>query len=188
MTTNQYNETDLEKLQRLLPAIREYQQLADKYNINDIFQDNGGKYLQIFMLLGLQTDGSREGNDAFDVNGNEYEIKTLNIDLQRSFSTHHHLNPTILEKYRQVDWFFVPFKGIEIQAIYRLTPEDMEYFYTEWESKWHEKEKDLNNPKVPLKYVMEHGELVWLPDGVTDFIPGKLVKDPNRPVHRRKKK
>ena len=58
MTTNQYNETDLEKLQRLLPAIREYQQLADKYNINDIFQDNGGKYLQIFMLLGLQTDGS----------------------------------------------------------------------------------------------------------------------------------
>lgn len=37
MTTNQYNETDLEKLQRLLPVIREYQQLADKYNINDIF-------------------------------------------------------------------------------------------------------------------------------------------------------
>ena len=76
MTTNQYNETDLEKLQRLLPAIREYQQLADKYNINDIFQDNGGKYLQIFMLLGLQTDGSREGNDAFDADGIAYRFAT----------------------------------------------------------------------------------------------------------------
>lgn len=181
-------ETDLEKLNRLLPYIREYQELADKYNINDIFQDNGGKYLQIFMYLGLHTDGSREGNDAFDKDGNEYEIKTLNIDLQRSFSTHHHLNPTIIHKYRQVDWFFVPFKGIEIQAIYRLKPHDMEFFYSKWEEKWNATSKDINNPKVPLAYVMEHGTLEWLPSGVESFTLEKLVKDPNRPIQHRKKK
>lgn len=185
---NLKNETDLEKLNRLLPAIREYQELANRYNINDIFQDNGGKYVQILMLLNLKTDGSREGNDAFDSDGNEYEIKTLNIDLQRNFSTHHHLNPIILEKYRQVDWFFVPFKGIEMQAIYRLTPKDMEVFYSAWEEKWRSSGgKDLNNPKVPLKFVMEYGELVWLPQGVDAFTPGKLVKDPNRPIRHRKK-
>lgn len=180
------NETDLDKLNRLLPAIREYQQLAQKYNINDIFQDNGGKYLQIFMLLGLQSDGSREGNDAKDRYGNEYEIKTLNVDLQRSFSTHHHLNPTIISKYRQVDWLFVPFKGIEIQAIYKLSPEKMEYFYRRWEEKWHSSGgKDINNPKIPLNYVMQNGDLIWLPNGITEFVLDKLYKDPNRVINRR---
>lgn len=188
MTLLRNQETDLEKLNRLLPYIREYQELAYKYNINDIFQDNGGKYVQILMYLGLRTDGSREGNDAVDEYGNEYEIKTLNIDLQRSFSTHHHLNPIIINKYRQVDWFFVPFKGIEIQAIYRLKPHDMEFFYSKWESQWNTTGKDINNPKVPLAYVMEHGTLEWLPSGVESFTLEKLVKDPNRPIRHRKKK
>lgn len=178
---------DLEKLNRLFPVIREYQELAQKYNINDIFQDNGGKYLQILLQLGLTTDGSREGNDAVDEFGNEYEIKTLNIDLQRSFSTHHHLNPTIIEKYRKVDWYFIPFKGIEMQAIYRLTPDAMEPFYKKWEEQIYQKGKELNNPKVPLKYVMENGILEWLSDELEEFIPEKLQKDPNRVIHRRKR-
>lgn len=181
------HETDLEKLHRLLPYIREYQDLANKYNINDIFQDNGGKYLQILMTLGLTSDGSREGNDAIDSEGNEYEIKTLNINLQRSFSTHHHLNPVIIQKYRQVSWFFIPFKGIEMQAIYKLTPEKMEYFYKTWEEKWNSEQKDINNPKIPLKYVMEHGELIWLPESCSSFQLEKLQKDPNRKINHRKK-
>lgn len=180
-------ETDLEKLNRLKPAIREYQNLAIKHNINDIFQDNGGKYVEIFLRLGLTTDGSREGNDAIDSDGNEYEIKTLNIDLQRGFSTHHHLNPTIISKYRKVHWLFVPFRGIEIQAIYKLTPQAMSPFYDTWEEKWNKTQRDLNNPKIPLKYVIENGILVWLPDGVQTFTVDKLKKDPNRPVHKRSK-
>lgn len=80
---------------RLFPAIQEYQKLANKYNIADIFQDNGGKYVQLLILLGLKTTGGREGNDAFDEDGNEYEIKTVNMELVRSFSTHHHMNPVI---------------------------------------------------------------------------------------------
>jgi hypothetical protein len=37
--------SDLDELQRLFPYIREYQALANKHGINDIFQDNGGKLL-----------------------------------------------------------------------------------------------------------------------------------------------
>jgi Restriction endonuclease PvuII len=163
-------ETDKQKFDRLFPSVREYQALAKKHNINDIFQDNGGKYLQLLMILGLTTDGSREGNDAVDASGKEYEIKTVNIELTDQFSTHHHLNPVIIKKYRQVDWFFAPFKGIELQAIFRMKPKDMEYYYSKWEKKWKDDgDKDINNPKVPLKYVMEHGTVEWLPEGVEKF-------------------
>lgn len=162
------NETDKQKFNRLFPVIREYQALAQKYNINDIFQDNGGKYLQLLMILGLTSDGSREGNDAIDSFGNEYEIKTVNLELVDQFSTHHHLNPSIIEKYRKVDWFFAPFKGIELQAIFRMKPEHMEYYYKKWEEKW-VISGDINNPKIPLNYVMDHGTVEWLPEGVGKF-------------------
>jgi hypothetical protein len=179
--------SDIEKFNELFPAVQAYQELATKYNIKDIFQDNGGKYLQILMTLGLTTDGSREGNDAVDSEGNEYEIKTVNIELTDQFSTHHHLNPTIINKYRKVDWYFVPFKGIEMQAIFRMKPSDMEPYYKKWEEKW-KTSGDINNPKVPLNYVMEHGETVWLPNDKTEFVKPKLVKDPNRVTNSRKSK
>lgn len=34
-------------LERIFPSIREYQKLASKHGIGDIFQDNGGKLLQL---------------------------------------------------------------------------------------------------------------------------------------------
>jgi len=182
-------ESDKEKFDRLFPYVREYQALASKFKINDIFQDNGGKYLQLLMILGLTTDGAREGNDAIDADGNEYEIKTVNLDLQHQFTTHHHMNPVIIAKYRKVDWYFAAFKNIELQVIYRLKPEHMEPFYQRWEQKWHDDGgKDINNPKIPLTYVMANGEVIWLPEGSQGFIRPKLIKDPNRPVRTRKKK
>src|SRR5258706_14851133 len=91
---------DKARLDELFPAIRKFQELATKHGIGDIFQDNGGKLLQALLILNIQCMGSREGNDARDADGNEYELKTVNISLTSSFSTHHHLHPTILKKYR----------------------------------------------------------------------------------------
>ena len=72
------------------------------------------------------------------------------------------MNPTIIAKYRQVDWIFAVYKGIEIQSIHKLTPDKMEYFYSKWEKKWHEDGgKDINNPKIPLRYVQENGTLLY---------------------------
>lgn len=150
------------ELERLWPAIQRYQDLASKHGIDDIFQDNGGKLLQILLLLGLKNIPGREGNDASDKYGNEYELKTVNIKLTRSFSTHHHMNPTIIEKYRKVDWIFGIYKNIDLISVFHLTPEKMEPFYKKWDEKWYaDGGKDINNPKIPLKYVMEVGDLLW---------------------------
>ena len=153
---------DFAKLEDIFPYIRRYQELASRHGINDIFQDNGGKLLQVLLTLGLRVIPGREGNDAVDQDGKEYELKSVNIDLTQSFSTHHHMNPVIIKKYRKVDWIFAVYRNIEIQAIYRLTPKELGPFYKKWESKWHaDGGKDINNPKVPLSYVVENGELLY---------------------------
>lgn len=149
-------------LDNLFPYIQRYQELALKHGINDIFQDNGGKILQVLLVTGLEVLSGREGNDAKDADGNEYELKSVNIALTKSFSTHHHINPRIIAKYRQVNWIFAIYNGINLVSIYKMTPHDLECFYIKWSDKWHESGgKDINNPKIPVKYVMEHGELLY---------------------------
>lgn len=153
---------DYKRLEELFPHIRQYQELATQHGINDIFQDNGGKLLQVLLLTNLKVLPGREGNDAIDSQGNEYELKSLNSLLTKSFSTHHHLNPSIIKKYRKVDWIFAVYTGIELEAIYQLTPNNLEPYYSKWEKKWRtDGEKDINNPKIPLNFVKENGVLLY---------------------------
>lgn len=153
---------DLKELEKLFPSVQRYQDLASRHGINDIFQDNGGKLLQVLLIMGLRVIPGREGNDAVDLDGKEYELKSVNIELTKSFSTHHHMNPVIIKKYRKVDWIFAVYRNIEIQAIYRLTPKALEPYYKKWEAKWRaDGGKDINNPKVPLGYVVKNGELLY---------------------------
>jgi hypothetical protein len=106
--------------------------------------------------------GGREGNDAIDEDGREYELKSVNIRLTQSFSTHHHMNPTIIAKYRLVDWIFAVFEGIELVEIYLLTPAQIEPYFEKWATKWaNDGNKDMNNPKIPLRYVRETGSLIY---------------------------
>ena len=153
---------DQKELERLLPYVRRLQQLADKHGIRDIFQDNVGKLLQIALATGLTVLRKREGNDARDENGREYELKSVNFALTQSFSTHHHLNPTILAKYRKVGWVFAIYEAIELRAIYYMAATKLEPYFSAWEKKWHDSgSKDINNPKIPVLFVVENGELVW---------------------------
>lgn len=153
--------TDKAKMDALMPAVREYQALATEQCIGDIFQDNGGKLLQVVLTLGLTVLPGREGNDAVDEMGREYELKSVNLALTKSFSTHHHLNPVILSKYRQVDWVFAMYRGIELACVHIMRPWQLEPLFERWEAKWHaDGGKDINNPKIPAGYVLEHGELL----------------------------
>ena len=68
-------------LEEIFPSIRKYQELASKHGIGDIFQDNGGKLLQLVLITGLTVIPGREGNDARDDEGNEYELKSVNTLL-----------------------------------------------------------------------------------------------------------
>lgn len=149
-------------LDELFPSIRKYQELASKHGIGDIFQDNGGKLLQLVLITGLTVIPGREGNDARDDQGNEYELKSVNTLLTRSFSTHHHMNPVIIAKYRKVKWCFAVYEGIELQAVYLMDPAQLEPYFQKWETKWHaDGSKDINNPKIPWTFVRQHGSLIF---------------------------
>ena len=57
---------------------------------------------------------------------------------------------------------FAIYEGNELQAIYRMKPTGIEPYFTKWESKWHESGgKDINNLKIPVKFVVERGKLVY---------------------------
>lgn len=151
--------SDSGELAAVFPYVRRYQNLATRYGIGDVFQDNGGKLLQILLRTGLRNIPGREGNDATDANGNEFELKSVNILLTRSFSTHHHLNPVIISKYRKVGWIFAVYEGIELKRIYRMTARQLEPYFSKWEAKWKKDGgKDINNPKIPLTFVEQHGK------------------------------
>lgn len=161
----QPSEDDLERLERALAACQDLQNLAYKYGIGDIFQDNGGKVLQTLIILGLRQIKGREGNDAIDQYGNEYELKTLNTSLgkSRGVTTHHHLNLGILAKYRSVHaWYIALYDGIILQQIYRLAPQELDSVFSAWEQRLIENgDAPLNNPKIPINFVRTYGTLVY---------------------------
>lgn len=159
----EHRASDLKRLEMAMRGLRDMQQLANEYGINDILQDNSGKVLQVLILLGLKMLPGREGNDAIDGDGNEYELKTVNLALnaRAGITTHHHLNKDILDKYRQVRaWYIAIYSGIELQEIYRVTPADLEPIFSTWEEKIARTGQQLNNPKIPMRLVRQ-GERVY---------------------------
>lgn len=153
---------DKKRMDALMPAIREFQALALDHGVGDIFQDNGGKLLQLVLTMDLTVLPGREGNDARDRLGREYEVKSVNIDLTSSFSTNHHLNPVIIAKYRKVGWLFAMYRGIELTAIYSMEPYELASLFDGWQQAWTERGgRDLNNPKIPVKFVCQTGTLIY---------------------------
>ena len=162
INTKKERRSDLERLQTALEAIRELQSLANEYGINDVFQDNGGKVLQVLILLGLRVSLGREGNDAVDAAANEYELKTINKLLSKSVTTHHHLNLDILAKYRAVKaWYIAVYEGIVLKAIYKVNSASLEPKFSHWESRILGGMESINNPKIPLGLIEREGELVY---------------------------
>lgn len=161
-----------------IPALRRYQQLATKHGIGDIFQDNGGKLLQIILITKLKVLPGREGNDAVDATGRECELKSVNRSLTKSFSTHHHLNPTIVSKYRKVDWYFAVYEGIELIVLYKVPAKKLEPYFAAWETKWTASGgKDINNPKIPLKFVESVGEKIYQAESIAAVVPAAPTLD-----------
>lgn len=169
----------LDRINALLPYVRQYQDLATEFGIGDVFQDNGGKLLQTLIITRLKNLTGREGNDAEDEQGNQYELKTVNKSLTAAFSTHHHINPSIIAKYRQVNWIFCVYAGIEVVEMYEVTPDALEPYFSTWEAKWRAsvdesgRGRDINNPKIPIKFVQQVGRLIY-----KDAADGRLAPGP----------
>lgn len=152
---------DIELIEELWDNLKELSKLAAKHGIYDIFQDNGAKTVQQLIYLQFKNLSGREGNDAVDEYGYEWEMKSINIGTSASgFSTNHHLNHFILDKYRKVPWSFSIYNGIDLKEIYVMHPHILEPIFSHWENKL-ETMQHINNPKIPISFVRENGLKVF---------------------------
>lgn len=159
-------------------GVQAYQRLAEHYGIDDIFQDAGGKMLQILVRLGLDISPGRAGPDARDRSGNLYEIKTLDESKSNSssFTTNHHLTRATIEQYRKRKWIFGIYHGIELMELYMVNASDLEVYFSHWEERLDKGKSHINNPKIPLRLVREVGELAYSRDVVPDWMINKVEK------------
>ena len=153
---------EINKIEELWNSLQALQDLAHEYGIDDIFQDNGAKVLQQLIYLNFDVLAGREGNDAVSISGKEWEMKSINIATSaQGFSTNHHLNAHILNKYRQVPWSFAIYNNLELEAIYIMTPQMLEPYFSKWERDYIDKGKEGNNPKIPVRFVKQNGIRVY---------------------------
>lgn len=141
--------------------------LAEEYDISDIAQDNNLKLLQTLVLFDFENQPGREGSDAIDRYGHEWELKTVNIDLTTSFSTNHHTTFDIINAFRRERWLFSAYEGIQLVEVYAVSPRALEPYFTRWENELRqavangEPNPHKNNPKIPLKFVRSVGVSVY---------------------------
>lgn len=158
---DQNHKAEIHRIETLWRNLTELNELANSYGIADIFQDNGAKVLQQLIYLNMRILPGREGNDCISESGTEWEMKSINLETSATgFSTNHHTNHDIISKYRQVPWTFAIYHGIQLAEIYIMTPQMLEPIYQHWEDQLR-KTTHLNNPKIPVKYVREHGIQVY---------------------------
>ena len=137
------------------------QQIAHEYGIDNIFQDNGAEILQQLIYLNMKAVPGREGNDGVDINGCEWEMKSLDISKGNTgITTNHHLNHAIIEKYRTVPWSVALYDGIRLKKIYIVGNAELSPLFDYWEQKL-ATVPSLNNPKIPLSYIEENGILIY---------------------------
>lgn len=163
-----------------LQTNKSFEQFAGKYGITDIYTDNNIKQLQQAIYLDLRLNNSRTSFDAFDREGNFWELKSLNINSSRKeFSTSRHLTLEILERYTQCFWAFSVYDQTELEAIYVMPSHSLYPYFYKWDIEL-ERGRYLNNPKISLAYVREHGIKVY--DRITD-----MILDPIRVLQNKEK-
>lgn len=145
----------------LWKQLRTLQEIASEYGIDNIFQDNGAEILQQLIYLNMKAVPGREGNDGVDINGCEWEMKSLDISKgNKGITTNHHLNASIIEKYRTVPWSIALYDGIQLKKIYIVGNEQLQPLFEKWETELKAR-VSLNNPKIPLSYIEENGILIY---------------------------
>jgi hypothetical protein len=161
-----------------------------------VFDDGGYKELLLLELFNLTKGGGRVGNDATDMLGREYEIKTvarLNFKGERkkslSITTEHTLTLDNIDRYRSVHlWIVAVFDQSTPEAIYEIHPRNLEPYFAQWEATLQKQieidarrgggaRPHLNNPKIPLNFVARHGVRVWPPDGPAQAMLPNYVQE-----------
>lgn len=166
------------EIESIWPGVEALQQLADQYGIVDVFQDAGGKMLQLAVATGLDLVPGRMGPDAKDRMGNLYEIKTTDLSgrKQGGFTTNHHLTNDTILRYRQRRWVFAMYDRITLMEAYLVEGADLEAVFQKWEHTLRVK-THINNPKIPVDLVREVGTVMYMKDVAPDWMEGKRMPE-----------
>lgn len=152
------DKTSVDILWRQLETL---QSIAKEFGISNIFQDNGAEILQQLIYLNMKAVPGREGNDGVDINGCEWEMKSLDISKGNAgITTNHHLNHAIIKKYKTVPWSVALYDGIILKKIYIISNQQLQPMFDKWEAEL-ETRDSLNNPKIPLSFIEQHGILIY---------------------------
>jgi hypothetical protein len=155
---------------------------ATAHAIHNVFDDGGYKELILLRLFEL-TKLDRVGDDATDIEGRRYEIKTVarvaasgQRKTHLAITTEHTLTQANINRYRQTYlWIIAVFDQAHPEAIYEITPDALEPYFASWEERLGQQEElreeggapvHLNNPKIPLSFIVTHGIQVWPPEDV----------------------
>lgn len=162
----------------ILELGRQLQVIATDHGIHNVMTDNGYQELVILTLFGL-TRLRREGNDARDDQGREYELKTVGrmssdgvIKRSLSITTEHTMTLANIDRYRAVFlWIVAVFNQTLPEVIYEIAPAALEPYFATWERRLRERDpagtdplNHINNPKIPLWFIAQHGVRIWPPE------------------------
>ena len=153
--------TDKTTVDILWKQLKTLQDVAEEFGIENIFQDNGAEILQQLIYLNMKAVPGREGNDGVDINGCEWEMKSLDVSKGNSgITTNHHLNADIIDKYKTVPWSVAIYDRIHLKKIYIVGSKQLQATFQDWEQQLR-KVKSLNNPKISLVTIEEQGDLIY---------------------------
>ena len=165
----------------LLAIGRQLQDIASRHAIHNVFSDNGYQELVLLTLFGLKKL-RREGNDAIDGDGREYELKTVSRvssdgeeKQSLAVTTEHTLTQSNIARYRSAYlWIIGVFRQSMPEVVYEIMPAALEPYFTKWEERLAESDDrghpvrdHINNPKIPMWFIVERGVRIW-PDEVVN--------------------
>jgi hypothetical protein len=161
----------------LLSQGSQLQHAATTHGIHNVFDDGGYKELLLLTLFNLRKL-DRGGDDAEDIHGRHYEIKTVarvsysgRRKTNLAVTTEHTLTLNNLARYRSAFlWIIAVFDQSMPEVIYEIEPARLEPYFSIWEVKLASQglaiggaPNHLNNPKIPLSFVARHGVRIWPP-------------------------
>jgi Restriction endonuclease PvuII len=171
-------------VENILQLAHPLESAANRAGIHNVFDDGGLRTLLLCTMLGISPLRGRLGDDACDLVGRHFELKTVNLKAANGtrrrlsgVSSDHSLSEATIDRYTALDgwiigvfWAHVPIQVWQVPAVAFQTTLDT------WRRQIRERGKDLANPKFPWSIVRGSGHLIF-EQALTD---SSFVDSPSR--------
>lgn len=149
------------QLDTYLASNKSFEEFASQFGISDIYKDSNVKQLQQAIYLGLHFISGRNSFDAIDDYGYPWELKSLNVlNQKKEFTTCNPMTKAVLDRYKTCRFAFSLYENTTLTCIYVMNPWQLTPYFDKWKNQLMVSPQ-LNNPKITLTFVREHGYKVY---------------------------